>query len=212
MQENAIVNFVTERWQLFVAVLGAALVILAAAGVWKEYQSRRGREATNALFEAQVVARKAASDKKLDEAEKAYQAVLEKFSGTRAAYEAELQMGDLWVEAGSLEKAIPRYEGAVKAARDSFSRLLAIYALGIAKESSGKVEEAVASYEEALKVSGSDFLRPELLMAQARCYEALGQPQKAIEVYKTVQEKFASRSYYSGAASAFEKQLAAKAL
>ena len=46
-------------------------------------------------------------------------------------------------------------------------------------------------------------------MAQARCYEALNQGKKAIEIYKTVQEKYSTRAYYSGAASAFEKQLSA---
>jgi hypothetical protein len=65
----------------------------------------------------------------------------------------------------------------------------------------------VKAYGDALNISGSDFLRPEILMAQARCYEALHQAAKAIEIYKTVQDKYATRSYYSGAASAFEKQL-----
>ena len=85
--------------------------------------------------------------------------------------------------------------------------MLSHYTLGVAKETAGKLQEAVAEYEDALKAQGSDALRPEILMAQARCFEALKQPAKAIELYKTVQEKFATRSYYSGAASAFEKQL-----
>lgn len=212
MQEKAIYDFVAEKWQLLVAVLGAALVVLAVAGVWNEYKGRRDREATNLLFDAQLTARKAVGEKKFDDAEKAYQHLVEKFKGSRAAYEAELQMGDFWMDSGNLERAIPHYQNAAQGASDSFSRLLAHYTLGVAKESAGKIQDAVAEYEEALKIQGSDFLRPEILMAQARCFEALKQPAKAIEIYKTVQEKYATRTYYSGAASAYEKQLAAKPL
>jgi TolA-binding protein len=47
-------------------------------------------------------------------------------------------------------------------------------------------------------------------MAQGRCYESMNQNEKAIAVYKAVEEKYPNRTYYSGAASAYEKQLKAK--
>jgi tetratricopeptide (TPR) repeat protein len=180
-------------------------------GLWNELGAKREREATNLLFEAQTAARKAVSEKKFEEAERAYQPLLEKFKGTRAAYEAELQMGDLWMDAGNFEKANGHYQSASSMTSDSFSRLLANYSLGVAKESEGKYSEAIASYSAALDAQGSDFIRPEILMAQARCYEALKDVKRAIEIYKTVQEKYSSRAYYSGAASAYEKQLSAGA-
>jgi tetratricopeptide (TPR) repeat protein len=116
------------------------------------------------------------------------------------------------MDAAGYDKAIAHYQKAADEAADPFSKLLSIYNVGTARESQGKLDEAVKAYEQALAISGSDFLRPEILMAQARCYEALNQGKKAIEIYKTVEDKYASRSYYSGAASAYEKQLSAKNL
>jgi len=212
MENNKFVDLIAKQWKVLAGIAGTLVVILAVMGIWKEMQSRREREATSSLYEAQTNARKALAEKKFEEAEKAYQPVLEKFKGSRSAYEAHLQMGDIWMDAGNFEKAIAHYQSSLQAASDPFSKLLGHYTLGVAKESAGKLQDAVTEYEEALKAQGSDFLRPEIMMAQARCFEALQQPAKAIELYKSVQEKFASRSYYSGAASAFEKQLSTKPL
>lgn len=205
------VDMIAKQWKVLAASAGTLVLVLAIVGVWGEMKSRKEREATNLLYEAQVSARRSADQKNFEEAEKAYKPVLEKYPGTRSAFEAELQMGDLWMDAGNFEKAIQHYDGALKSAKDPFSQLLGHYTIGVAKESAGKLQEAVAEYEAALKAQGSDFLRPEILMAQARCYEALQQPAKAIELYKTVQDKFAARAYYAGAASAYEKMLSSKA-
>lgn len=205
-------DMAVEYWKPLAAFL---LVVLVAVGgfLWrKEARAARERQATNLLYEAQVTARKAVTDKKIDEAERAYLPLVEKFQGTRAAFEAELQMGDIWMDAGSFDKAIAHYRAASAVAADSFSRLLAVYAVGTAEESASRPEQAVKAYEEALSIPETEFLRPELLMAQARCYEAMSQDKKAIEIYKVVQDKFASRTYYAGAASAYEKRLSAKSL
>jgi tetratricopeptide (TPR) repeat protein len=200
-----------EQWKLLLGLVVAVLAVIAAMGLMNSIHARKELAASNSLYEAQVAAHKAVADKKYDVAEQAYASVIDAHKGTRAAFEAELLAGDMLMDAGSYEKAAGYYQHAVSDATDPFSKLLAIYTIGTAKESAGKYDEAVKAYEEALSTAGSDFLRPELLMAEARCYEALNQPKKAIEIYKTVQEKYASRSYYSGAASAYEKQLSAGA-
>ncbi|MGE3262138.1 MAG: YfgM family protein [Bacteriovoracia bacterium] len=212
MNTKAISDLVVENWKAVAGIILAALVVVGGVALWKERSERREMAATNALYEAQLAAKDLIAGKQLEQAEKSYEKLFAEYPGSRAAYEAELQIGDLWMEAKNFDKATEHYEKAASHAKDSFSRLLARYNLGISQESAGKFKEAVATYEETLKTDGSDFLRPEVLMAQARCYEALKENQKAIELYKTVQEKFAARSYYSGAASAFEKQLSAKRL
>lgn len=204
------VEKLTQYWKPLAALAVTIIVALALLGVWNEMRSRKDRAATNALFEAQTIARKLVAEKKFDEAEKAFAPVLEKFKGTRAAFEAELQIGDIWMDAGNFDRATAHYSEASKMTSDSFSRLLAQYNIGVAAETAGKPSEAVSAYEAALGVQGSDFLRPEILMAQARCYEVLNQIPKAIEIYKAVQEKYSARTYYSGAASAYEKLLSAK--
>ncbi len=203
------VDEIAKHWKILAAALGTVLVVLAVVGLWRDMQNRKNREATNFLYEAQTLARKSVEAKQPEEAVKAFASLLEKYPGTRAAFEARLQAGDIWMDAGNFEKAAESYQAAVKDASDSFGKVLSYYTLGVAHETAGKLQEAVNSYDEALKLQGSDFLRPEILMAQARCFEALKQPAKAIEIYKTVQDKFASRSYYSGAASVYEKQLSA---
>lgn len=212
MQEKAFFDKVADQWKLLAAIIGAVLVVLALVGGWKEMRARNERNATNFLYETQTTARKFVAEKKLEDAEKVYAPLLEKYKGTRAAFEAELQMGDMWMDAANYDRATVHYDNASKMTSDSFSRLLAHYNVGVAKETAGKLGEAVAAYEAALSTQGSDFLRPEILMAQARCYEVLNQAKKAIDIYKTVQEKYAGRAYYSGAASAYEKQLSAKPL
>ncbi|MGZ3702291.1 MAG: tetratricopeptide repeat protein [Bdellovibrionota bacterium] len=203
---------VAEQWKILGAVLGVVLVAVAAIGISNEVHSRHELAGTNALYDAQTAAHKAVAEKKFDQAEQIYSAMIDQHSGTRAAFEAELQLGDIWMDAGNYDKAVTYYQKAAAESADPFSKLLATYTIGIAKESAGKFDEAVKSYEDALAINGSDFLRPEVLMAQARCLEALNQGKKAIEIYKTVEDKYASRAYYSGAASAFEKQLSAKNL
>jgi tetratricopeptide (TPR) repeat protein len=199
-----------EQWKIILGLAAVVLVVIAGMGISNEMRSRREASATNSLYEAQLEARKA--EKKPEVAERAFQKVIDAHKGTRAAFEAELQAGDAWMDAANYDKAVGHYQKAGDESSDSFSKLLSIYNVGIARESQGKMEDAVKAYEQALAISGSDFLRPEILMAQARCYEALNQGAKAIEIYKTVEEKYASRSYYSGAASAFEKQLSSKKL
>ena len=51
-------------------------------------------------------------DKKYDEAEKAFAAMIDAHKGTRAAFEAELQAGDVWMDAGNYDKAGTFYAAA----------------------------------------------------------------------------------------------------
>jgi len=80
---------------------------------------------------------------------------------------------------------------------------LATYSKAIAEEVAGQFDQAVKSLDFASQMKGSEFLKPEILMAQARSYEALKNFSKAAEIYKTIQEKYASKTYYSNAAAAF---------
>jgi tetratricopeptide (TPR) repeat protein len=199
-----------EQWRILLGIAIAVLVAVAVAGLVGSIKSKKEIAATNALYEAQTAAHKAVAEKKYDQAEGVLNAMIQAHPGTRGAFEAELQLGDIWMEAANFDKAAAAYQHAASESSDPFSKLLATYSVGVAHESAGKLDQAVKSYEEALGMSGSDFLKPELLMAEARCLEGLKQNQKAIEIYKQVQEKFSTRAYYSGAASAFEKQLAAE--
>lgn len=210
MNTQGLNSFFSGNWKFFAGLVTAVVVVLAVAGFWNERRKSMEREATNMLYDAQTAARDFVAKKDAAGAEKAFAPLLDKYPNTRAAFEANLQIGDLYMEAKSYAEAIKRYEQAAGLANDSFSKLLARYNLGIAREQAGQFQEAVVSYDDALKIEGSTFLKPEILMAKARCFEALKKVTEAVAVYQMIQKEFASRSYYSGAASAFEKQLSAE--
>lgn len=207
MNTKGLEDFFVDNWKAVAGVIGALIVVLAGYGIWNERSQAREAQATNALYEAQKSARELADQKKIPEADAALGKVAEEYSGTRAAFEAAIQAGDLYMDAGTFPQAVQRYDQAANAAKDPFSKVLARYNLGIAKESAGQYQEAVAAYDDALNAKGSDFLKPEILMAQARCYESLGQAPKALAIYQEVQKNYAGNTYYSGAAAGFASKL-----
>ena len=202
-------DWAANNWKLLGGLVGAVALFALIGGMWIERTKRQERAATNALYEAQKTARQLAEQKNFPGAEAALAKVSEEFPGTRAAFEASIQSGDLFMDSGAPAEAVKRYELAVNNAKDSFSKVFARYNLGIARETAGQYQEAVQSYDDALKTKGSDFMKAELMMAQARCLEALNQAARALEIYQDVQKNFAS-SYYSSAAAAFAGQLSAR--
>ena len=196
-----------QNVKLGLIALGGVVLLIGAIGFFRDHSQKKELKASNALYLAQTSSRDLLKEKKFSEAEVAYQNVLKEFPGSRAAFESELQIGDIWMDAKDFAKAASHYESAVRTASEAFGKVLAQYNLGIAKEAAGQFQEAVTSYGNALNTKGSDFLKPEILMAQARCLESLNQKQQAIEIYKNIQQVYATKTFYSGAASAFEKQL-----
>jgi tetratricopeptide (TPR) repeat protein len=209
MNTENIAKFFADNWKIILGAIAVVVIGTAGFGLWKDRQSSLDRKASEALFDAQLSAREFIASKNIPEAEKKFSPVFEKFPKSRAAFEAYLLIGDLYMDSGNYAEAEKRYEQADALALDAFSKLLAKYNMGIAKESAGNFQAAVDSYEQALKGGSSDFLKPEILMAKARCLEALKKVNEAIVVYQEVQKQFANRSFYSGAAAAFEKKLSA---
>lgn len=207
MNTNTFSQWVETNWKLILGLVAALCVVVAVWGIWRERAKSQEMAATNLLFELQEQARPLVEAKKLKEAEEKLSAVWVKYPSSRAAYEAQLQMGDFWMEAASFDAAAALYEKSSKIAKDSFSKVLAKYNMAIAVESAGKFQEAALIYEEVQSLQGSDFLKPELMMAQARCLESATNVAKAIEIYQKIQKDFAARTFYSSAAAAFERLL-----
>lgn len=207
MNTNSISQWMETNWKLILGLVAALCVVTGGWGVWRERAKSQELAATNMLFELQEQVRPLVEAKKLKEAEEKMSAVWTKYPSTRAAFEAQLQMGDHWMDAASYAEASKLYEMSAKVAKDSFSQVLAKYNMAIAVESAGKFQEAAQLYEEVQKLQGSDFLKPELMMAQARCLESASNVAKAVEVYQKIQKDFANRTFYSSAAAAFERLL-----
>lgn len=212
MNENKVqivTNFIEQNFKAIVVLFAAfVLAVLIVIGL-RQMSETREKEASELLFQAHG---KAAELVKTDvnAAASAYDLLLEKYPRTRAAFDANLQIGDYWMEKGKYDEAAKRYAQAAAKSQDNFSKILAQYNLGAAYESAGEYQEAVKSYENAQAIKAAEFLRPELLMAEARCYEALKNLSKASEIYKLIQDKYMAKSFYSGAASVFLSEIAAK--
>lgn len=208
MNTQGLTAFFEKNWKPVVGIVAAALVVLVGAGIWNERQKAQEQKAADLLFSLQTNAQSLAKNKKVAEAASSLQPLFDQYPKSRSAFEASLQIGDMWMEQQSFAEAVKSYERAVVLARDSFSRILAQYNLGVAQEAAGQFQAAVTSYDNALATKGSDFLQPEIMLAQARCFEALSQVAKAVDLYKQIQAKFANRSaYYTGVASALENRL-----
>lgn len=186
----------------------AVLVIIGIVGIVRERSESREREASNMLYELSQQAQSLAKEKKFEDAASAYGPLLKKYPRSRAAFDAELQIGDIYSDARKPQEASSHYKNAESIAPDSFSKALSQYNLGAALENAAQYKEAVSEYESAMK--NSELMQPELLLAAARCYEKLGMKEKALANYNQIKEKFANRTgYYSGAASALSAQLSA---
>jgi tetratricopeptide (TPR) repeat protein len=207
MENHKILDFIAANIKVLFGIVAAVLLGIGGAALWNEKAQQQSAAASELLFQVQKEAEPLITQKNYPEATKKFSIIAEKFPGSRAHYESELLLGDIWMDAANYQEAVAHYEKAINLGSDSFSKTLASYNAGIASESAGKYQDAVSRYEAALKDKNADFLRPEILMAQARCHEMLNEKDKAIALYQQIQDKFASRTYYSGAASAMEKQL-----
>jgi TolA-binding protein len=187
-------------------ITGSVLILAVVAGgvLYTNHQSTRSNAANNALYGAQtaltselkawqaqlpkgqdVQFAKADVDSKFGEVIKKFAAVSEQFAGTRAAFEADMSVGDLYLDHGDAAKAIPSFEKAVTGAPKSLDRANALSGLGYARENSGNVAGALQAYEDALKV-GEVSLKGDLLLSVARSHELLKEPDKARSTYDEI--------------------------
>ena len=141
-----------------------------------------------------VAFRKLDVDAKVPTGVKNLTTVTQKFSGTRAAFEARLALGDLYYQHGQSVKSLPFYEEASKSSPSTFDRALAYYSLGYAYESAAKLPEAQQAFDRALSM-GETGLRGELLLSIARIQEARGQKDEAKKTYDRVISELPSSEY-----------------
>lgn len=124
-------------------------------------------------------------DAKFPQTVQGYKSVIEKYSGTRAAYEARMALGSLYFDHGEAVKAAPVLKEAVDSAPGGLEKALSYSALGYAYENSGKPQDAAATYEKALNL-GEAGIKGDLLLALARSQEAMKDTAKARSIYDRI--------------------------
>ena len=114
-----------------------------------------------------------------------FKAVISQYSGTRAGYEARMNLASIYFDHGRAAQALPLLTEAVNAAPGGFEKALALSAVGYSQENLGKHAEALLAFEKALNI-GEAGIKGDLLLAIARCHEALHDTAKARSTYDRI--------------------------
>lgn len=147
-----------------------------------------------ALPMSEPVVEKIDVDAKLGEAVQKLKAVTDKYSGTQAAFEAAVSLGDLYLKNGQVAKAIPWLQKASETAPNHFQKALVMVSLGNAYENDSKFNEALATYEKS-NTLGQSSLQGELLLGLGRVAEKMKDVQKAKSFYDQVISKLPNTEY-----------------
>ena len=127
------------------------------------------------------------------------------FSGTRPGFEAQISLGDLYLDHGDAPKAIPFYEKAVDMAPGKHEKAVALYSLGFAGESAGKYAEAIKAFDKSLSTADIG-LNGDILQGMARSYEQLHDTANARSTYDKIISQLPNTPYAKNA-EAFKAQL-----
>jgi TolA-binding protein len=122
---------------------------------------------------------------KMPETVKAYRQVIELYPDTRAAYDARMALGHLYLQHGQPQAAEDILLQATSSSPRGVERALSFLALGYAREGEGKFKEAIDAFTTSLNV-GEDSTKGDALMGIARSYEGLHDSTNARATYDKV--------------------------
>jgi tetratricopeptide (TPR) repeat protein len=126
-----------------------------------------------------------------------YKGLIEKFPGTRAAFEANLAVGDLFLNRDVKgEGSIAWYEAALKIANSTLEKGFATYSLAYSFEKLGKYKEALEQFEKAQSLKIGDIaFKADLYMGIARVSELSGNSEKAKSTYDQLIKEMPNSEY-----------------
>jgi predicted negative regulator of RcsB-dependent stress response len=124
--------------------------------------------------------------------------VVENYSGTRAAQEAQLLLATVRMAQGQGQQAIDQLKKFAPGAGPHF-RAQAYGLLGAAYENAGQYKEAAEAYETAVPYAEYAFLKAQYLSDAGRSWVAQGDTAKAIVAYRTIVSKMDSTATRSEA-------------
>jgi tetratricopeptide (TPR) repeat protein len=111
--------------------------------------------------------------------------IVENYSGTRAAQEAELLLAEVRLSQGQGQQAIELLKRFAPSAGTHF-RAQAYGLLGAAQENAGHVKEAAEAYELAARYAEHAFLKAQYLSDAARAWVTVGDTTRALGAYRTI--------------------------
>ncbi|MBI3542374.1 MAG: tetratricopeptide repeat protein [Deltaproteobacteria bacterium] len=203
---NSAFAYLADNSRLFLAGLALLFAVGLGAAFMNSYSDKKAEEADSALFDARKTVDDAVAKLKdlpkgaeakpaaevlaaakpgLDQVEK----VAATFSGSRAAFEARLLLGDMSFRYGQYQQAAEQYKQAVDSARPRAAKPIAQYSLAFAYENLKNHDGAIEALRQVV-ASGNSMLKSDAEMALARNYALKGDKPRALEQYQQVVKDF----------------------
>lgn len=197
-QPDEFISF-TERSYLFISqhlkqIAGGVilvLVILVAFFLFRAWDQKREDEANQkflALLESYQRTSAPYQEVKPVEFKKildGFEDVVKNYPRTKSAHLSLLYKGGIHLRISEFDDAIRAYETFLaKAGKERLYRILALEGLGYAFEGKKDYEKALKSYQEIIKFT-PPYEWAGVHLNLARCYEKLGKKEEALQHYKT---------------------------
>lgn len=180
--------------------VGTIIMVAAALFVWTQSTKQRSQDIASRELQG---ARFAFESKNLPLAASELARIIENYSGTNAAEESRLLLGNVRLLQGQPQQAIEVLRDYAPGAGRAY-RAQAYGLLGAAYENLGRFREAGEAYESGSNAAGLDFLKAQLLSDAARAWVAGGETSKAIADYQRILKDFSKE----GAATEAKVRLA----
>jgi tetratricopeptide (TPR) repeat protein len=162
--------------------IAAVLVIAAVLLVWTVASTRRSQAVADRQLQG---ARFAFDNQNLPLAASELSRIVENYSGTNAAAEARLLLGQVRLAQGQPQQAVDLLRDFAPGAGAAY-RAQAFGLLGAAYENLGKFKEAAEGYEAGAERARLDFLKAQMLSDAGRAWTAAGDTSKAVAAYRRI--------------------------
>lgn len=183
--------FIEKNWKKIAAVLGAIIVIVAGAYIYKNHMADKEQEAQKAIAGAQMAFAQQQYEQALkgEGNMKGFLKIMDEYSGTKTANLAKLYAGLAYAKTDKVDEAIKLLEDFSTQDDDMISPA-AIAAIGNLYVKKGDNEKGAKMLLKAADEADNDAVSPVFLLQAGEVYEAIGQQDKAIELYNKIKKQY----------------------
>jgi predicted negative regulator of RcsB-dependent stress response len=182
-------------------LLGVIILGAAGSGAYSWYQARREHEAQGILIKAQavLVGEKEGAQAKPEEAKTLYAEIAEKYSGTVAAEEALIRLGNIQFDGDKTDEALATFGKYLSTYPTGRFLIMAGVGKAYAEEKKGDLAAAESTLKGVIDRAQGDPLAGEAYSTLAHVYEVMKKPEEALRIYNQVAEKFAQTRWAQNA-------------
>ena len=180
-----VVWFEKNRKLVSYAALAVAVV---AIGAWLFIET--GRRKASAAADALEGARSAYDNGDLPAASSAFQQVAQAFSGTEAAYQAELGLNEVRLASGQTQLAVDELRKFIGTTPPAFYASGAYSLMAGALENLKKYDDAAKAYTQAADAASEDYRKVDALLGAARAFRLAGKDKEAADALRGIVSKF----------------------